>query len=119
MHPSGGGKSLIRYVYSVLLRAVSLTIVPVLSLGADLVVKVRDKSSYTCGRVISIHMDEITNESDASSIIRSTLAFPNDTKKTVMLLSSSQFIGDKPHRKKFVRLLLEKKLLRLVAINEI
>ena len=40
VHPTGGGKSLVRDVHSVLFRGVSLTIVPVLSLGADLSIKV-------------------------------------------------------------------------------
>ena len=38
---TGGGKSLVRDVHSILFRGVSLTIVPVLSLGADLSIKVK------------------------------------------------------------------------------
>jgi len=119
VHQTGGGKSLVRDVYSVLFRGVSLTIVPVLFLGADLTVKVRDKVSQARGRVISIHLDEITDERDASSIVRSTLALLNDTKKTIMLFASPQTIIDKPYWKRFIRLLVEKKLLRLVAVDEI
>ena len=39
VHPTGGGKLLVRDIHSVLFRGVSLTIVPVLSLGADLAEK--------------------------------------------------------------------------------
>ena len=99
VHPNGGGKSLVRDEYLVLFRGVSLTIVPVLSLGANLAVKVRDKASQACGRVISVHLDEISNKPDASSLIKSTLAFPNDTKKTVMLFESAQTIIDRPYWK--------------------
>ena len=119
VHPTGGGKSLVRDVHSVLFRGVSLTIVPVLSLGADLAAKVRQKASQACGRVISIHLDEITNPSDASSVIESTLGLPMNTNKTIMLFASPQAIVDKAHWKRFVRLLIEKKLLRLVAVDEI
>lgn len=58
-------------------------IVPVLSLGAHLVVKVRQKVSQAGGRVIS---DEITNESDAISIINSTLGLPMNTQKLLCCL---------------------------------
>ena len=67
-----------------------MTIVPVLSLGADLAVKVRDKASQGCGRVISIHLDEIADERDTSLIIRSTLALPNNRKTNIMLFASPQ-----------------------------
>ena len=45
VHPTGGGKSLVRDVHSVLFRGVSLTVVPMLSLGVDLSMKVREKAS--------------------------------------------------------------------------
>ena len=97
VRPTGGGKSLVRDVYSVLFRGVSLTIVPVLSLGSDLAVNVWDKSSHsTCGCVISIHLEEITNESDVSSIIRSTLALPNDKKDSYVVCLASVHSGKTP-----------------------
>ena len=43
VHPTGSGKSLARDVRSVIFRGVSLTIVPALSLGADLAVNIRQK----------------------------------------------------------------------------
>ena len=49
IHPTGVGKSLLRDVHSVLFRGVSSTIVPVLSLGADLCQKVRQKESQGYG----------------------------------------------------------------------
>ena len=108
VHPTGGGKSLVRDVHSVLFWGVSLTIVPVLSLGADLAAKVRQKASQACGRVISFHLDEIRNTSDASSVIESTLGLPMNTNKAIMLFVSPQAIVDKAHWKEFVRLLIEK-----------
>ena len=94
-------------------------IVPVSSLGAALAKKVKQKVSQTCSRIISIHLDEITSHGDATSIIESTLALPLNTKKTVILFSSLQAIVDKPHWKRFVWLLVQIKLLRLIVVDEI
>jgi len=54
VYPMGGGKSLVQDNHSVLFRTISLTIVPVLSLGADFSIKVKQKASQACGRVIYI-----------------------------------------------------------------
>jgi len=47
IQPTGGGKSLVRDVYSVLFRGVSLTIVPILSLGANQKEKINCSSYLT------------------------------------------------------------------------
>ena len=65
IHLTGWGESLVRDIHSVLFRGVSLAIVPVLFLGADLCQKVRQKVSQGCGWVVSIHLDEIHNVNDA------------------------------------------------------
>ena len=99
VHPNGGGKSLVQDVHVTLFRRVSLTIVPVLSLGANLSLKVRQRASHGCGGVVSIHIDEIQNIVDAKGIINSIEALPLDTKKTscfLPLLKSwwTRFIGN-------------------------
>ena len=119
VHPTGGGKSLVRDVHSVLFRGVSLTIVPVLALGVDLSGKVREKASQGCGRVVSIHLDEIRNITDAEEIIDSVGKLSLDTQKTIMLFASPQALIDKPYWKRFVRDLIDKKILRLIAVDEI
>ena len=110
---------MVRDVHSVLCRGVSLTIVPVLSLGADQQKKVIDKANQSCGRVISIHLDEIKNPTAAKEIIKRTLLLTDDTKKTILLFASPQAIVDKPHWKQFIQDLTKRKLLRLVAVDEI
>ena len=119
VHPTGGGKSLVRDVHSVLFRGVSLTVVPVLSLGADLSEKVRQKASQGCGRVISIHLDEIQNSVDALEIIESIESLPNNTQKTIMLFASPQALIDKLHWKRFVNRLIKNNMLRFIAVDEI
>ena len=119
VHPTGGGKSLVRDVHSTIFRGISLTMVPVLSLGADLALKVRQKASQVCGRVSSIHIDEIQNLTDAKRIIDSIEALPLNTMKTVMLFASPQALVDKPYWKKFIAGLIDSKMLRLIAVDEI
>ena len=119
VHPTGGGKSLVRDVHSTIFRGISLTIVPVLSLGADLAIKVRQKASQVCGRVTSIHIDEIQNLTDAKRIIDSIEALPLNTMKTVMLFASPQALVDKPYWKKFIAGLIDSKMLRFIAVDEI
>ena len=119
VHPTGGGKSLVRDVHSTLFRGVSLTIVPVLSLGADMAIKVRLKASQSCGRVVSIHLDEVRNIVDAKRIIKSIEALPLDTTKTIMLIASPQALVNKNYWKQFVNGLIKKKMLRFIAVDEI
>ena len=79
VHPTGGGKLLVRDVHSVLFRGMSLTVVPVLSLGEDLSMKVQQKALQGCGRVVSIHLDEVRNAAVAKQIIDSIESLSLDT----------------------------------------
>ena len=93
VYPTGGGKLLVRDVHSTLFRGVTLTIVPVLSLGAYLSLKVRQKTSQSCGRVLSIHLDKIQNVVDAKQMIDSVKALPIDTKKDNHVVCLSSGVG--------------------------
>ena len=108
-----------RDVHSTLFRGVFLTIVPVLSLGADFSLKVRQKASQGYGYVVSIHLDEVQNVVDTKRIIDSVEALLLDTKKTIMLFTSPQTLADKPYWKQFVAGLINKKMMRLIAVDEI
>jgi len=98
-HPSGGGKSLIRDVHSTIFRGISLAIVPVLLLGTDLALRVRQKVYQGCGRVSSMHIEEIQNLTDAKRIVDSIEALPLYTMKTVMIVASLQALVDKSYWK--------------------
>lgn len=69
VHPTGGGKHLVRDVHSVLFHSVSLTVMSVLSLGVYLLEKVRQRAPQGRGRVILIHLDDIQNHIDVSKTI--------------------------------------------------
>ena len=78
---TGGGKSLVRDIHSVMFRGVSLTIVPLLALGADQTSKVTTKSIQTFGDVLAVYLDEIHNLSDQQGLVKSILSLPLYTKK--------------------------------------
>ena len=59
VRPTGGGKSLVRDVYSIIRAGVCLTITPLLSLGADQVEKIKINSKNSSGSIGAIHLDEI------------------------------------------------------------
>ena len=105
-------------VYSVLFRGVSLMIVLVFSLVADLSSKVRQKAPQGCRRVISMHLDEVKNV-DAQKIIHCIKALPINRQKTVMLFASPQSLFDKIHWKLFVHGLIHKKMLCFMTVGEI
>lgn len=69
--------------------------------------------------MVSIHLDEIQNISDAKIIIYSIELLPVSTKKTVMLFASPQALVDKSYWKQFITGLIEKKMLRLIAVDKI
>jgi hypothetical protein len=58
--PTGGGKSLLRDVCGITLGGVTLTIVPLLSLGADQTQKVNSRASLDCLTVVAFHLDELS-----------------------------------------------------------
>ena len=69
----------------------------------------RQKSSQGCGRVLSIHLDEVQKVVDTKRVIDSVEALPIDTKKTIMMFASPQAFVDMPYWKRFVAGLINKK----------
>ena len=61
---TSGGKSLVWDIHSVIFCGISLTIVPLLALGADETSKVCNKCIQTSGDVLAVHLDKIHNASD-------------------------------------------------------
>ena len=116
---TGGGKSLVRDIHSVMFRGVSLTIVPLLALGADQTSKVITKTIQTSGDVLAVHLDEIHNMSDQQRLVESILALPLATRKTIMIFSSPQKIVNDKIWMGFLKKIIENGLLRLVCIDEV
>ena len=81
---TGGGKSMVRDVHSVMFRAVSLTIVPILSLGADQCMKMNSRAKQTSDDVVAIHLDEVRSPHQASHIIEKIKSYSMNTNKRMV-----------------------------------
>ena len=76
VRPTGGGKSSVRDVYSIMNGGFSLTITPLLSLGADQESKITLKARQTTGNIISVHLDEIRSSADQNTLVTMLKAIP-------------------------------------------
>jgi superfamily II DNA helicase RecQ len=89
----GGGKSMVHDVFSVLNAGVSLTITPLLSLGADQEEKVNAaKSTMMFGTIAAIHLDKIWAKHEQESIIKDILSQLSMSNTTTFLFSAPQAI---------------------------
>ena len=95
VRPTGGGKSSVRDVYSVMNGSISLTITPLLALGADQDEKISLKAKQTSGTVASVHLDEIRRKSDQQELVCLIQALPDKSHTTLFIFSSPQAILNK------------------------
>ena len=120
VRPTGGGKSAVRDVYSVMNGGFSLTITPLLSLGADQEEKITLKAKHTTGRVLSVHLDEVRSLAVQQEVIKELKAIPHDGHTTVVLFSSPQAILNKTFLwKAFLSWLIESRRLSMVCVDEV
>ena len=120
VRPTGGGKSAVRDTFAVLLAGVTLTITPLLSLGADQAKKVLLNASVEFGSVTAFHHDEMKDPATMQmDLVEKLLSLPSDTTKTVLLFMSPQALQNNTCWQVLVKKLLISCLLRFVALNEI
>jgi superfamily II DNA helicase RecQ len=99
---------------------VSLTITPLLSMGADQQAKIELKAKQTAGKVVSIHLDEIQALADQNAIILMIKALPADRHTMVILFSSPQaFVNKKSPWSELVDKLIKNDHLSMVCIDEL
>jgi hypothetical protein len=94
--PTGGGKSLVRDVCGVCFRGITLTIIPLLSLGTDQSFKGFTKPSQDDGVITALHLDEMSSRglTDLASYLSSLRP---KTAKTLFLFSSPQLTRCAPN----------------------
>jgi superfamily II DNA helicase RecQ len=117
--PTGGGKSAVRDTLGVILAGVVLTISPLLSLAADQADKVRSRASQEFGNVLSFHLDEIRDRDEQLAVAASISNMVSKTTQTVFLFASPQVFVNNPIWRKLLDAIIQKKLLRFVAVDEI
>jgi superfamily II DNA helicase RecQ len=88
--PAGDGKSYVHDVHAVMRGGFSLTITPLVALGADQEEKITSKAKHTAGILLSIHLDEIWSLSNQEKLIKQLKLLPPDGHTTCMLFSSPQ-----------------------------
>ena len=120
VRPTGGGKSSVRDVHGVVNGGVSLTITPLLSLGADQEEKMRARAKQTEGPVVPIHLDEVRSLSDQARIVEHIKTLSRDSHATVFLFSSPQAICNKKFLwKELLHWLIDNNLLSMVTVDEV
>ena len=87
VRPTGGGKSSVRDVYSLMRGGVSLTISPLLSLGADQEEKLKVKAKQHLGPVCPIHIDEFRSVGEQNKTVSKIKGLLNDGDITVFIFS--------------------------------
>jgi superfamily II DNA helicase RecQ len=120
VRPTGGGKSATRDVTGLLLGScVVLTIVPLLSLGADQTLKIKQYENDNNLPVTPIHIDEEKDPRERDRIIQWLLRPPLDTAtETVLLFASPQAIVNSVQWQSAIKLLLQRRRLRFIAVDE-
>ena len=119
VRPTGGGKSSVRDVYSVMCAGVSLTITPLLSLGADQTQKIRQNASTNGGPVHAYHLDELRCPQAQQLLSDQLLSLSINTDTTVFLFSSPQAIVNNQVWRPMIDSLIAKRLLSMLCIDEV
>ena len=114
---TGGGKSLVLGLVSVLCAGVTVVLVPLLALTADQLARFNN-ADQSRGVVHAIHLDE-TDQSDLDGEVVPMLDdLPRDTSSTVLLLTSPQKLATEKRVRDALLRCAGRGTLRVVAIDE-
>ena len=114
---TGGGKSLILAMTSIIVAGISVVIVPLLALTANQLARLnRAVSKY--GAVTAIHLDETSKDDLLHRVIPKMDSLPSNTSSTLILLCSPQALATDKDLLAAVLRAYQRKILRLVAIDE-
>jgi superfamily II DNA helicase RecQ len=120
VRPTSGGKSSVRDVYSVMCAGVSLTITPLLSLGADQTQKIRRNTSIVNGGPVhAYHIDELQCPRAKKLLSDQLISLLFDADVTVFLFSSPQAIVNNQIWRPIIDSLITKRLLSMLCIDEV
>jgi superfamily II DNA helicase RecQ len=120
VRPTGGGKSSVREVYSVMCACVSLTITLLLSLWADQTQKIWQNTSTKAGGPLHAdHLDDFLCPQAQQLLSDQLILLLINTNTTVFIFSSPQAIVKNQVWHIMVDSVMAKRLLSRVCINEV
>jgi superfamily II DNA helicase RecQ len=119
VRPTGGGKSSVRDVFSLMNGGVSLTISPLLSLGADQEEKLKAKAKQTLGPVCPIHIDEFRCVVEQKQTVAKIKGLLKDGSTTVFIFSSPQAIVKNKIWCELIDYLIYNQRLSMVCVDEV
>jgi len=117
---TGGGKSLVRDTVAAANGGITLSISPLLSLGADqesnLNLGVRDGG----GAIAAYHLDEFSHHKENQrAIVKEVLATDDDKRKTIVLFASPQAVAKNDVWREMIHEIIKRRMLRLVCVDEV
>jgi hypothetical protein len=117
--PTGGGKSIARDSFSAGQGHISWCISPLLSLGADQVIKINENSARGDGAVVAFHLDHYRQPPQQRAICQRIAQISGVSNSTVCITSSPQaLVNNKLYYSLYCEL-LRKDLLKLLTIDEL
>jgi hypothetical protein len=117
--PTSYGKSAIRDCHAVAVAGVTLTIVPLLSIGTDQASKLHAFSKPETGLIHSFNLDDYRTEGTRRAFCDRIEQLPLFTKQSVLLFCSPQTIVGSEVLQGFIKRIIRTKLLRLLCIDEV
>jgi superfamily II DNA helicase RecQ len=117
--PTGGGKSIARDSFAAGQGSVSWCISPLLSLGADQVIKINDNSVRGDGAVVAFHLDHYRHPTQQRAICKRVAKINGLSKTTVCITSSPQALVNNQLYYALFRELITKDSLKLLTVDEL
>ena len=115
---TGGGKTLTMYLTAVSVGGITLVIIPLLSLTANQLERIK-RSMQKEGAVVAVHLDDASMQDVKESVIPAMNEFPHNSSTTMMILCSPQFIANNIHFRNALLRARDRAVLRLIVIDEV
>jgi hypothetical protein len=117
--PTGGGKSIARDSFAAGQGHVSWCISPLLSLGADQVIKINQNSASGDGAVVAFHLDHYRHRAQQQAIAERIGKITGDSNTTVCITSSPQALVNNKVYYALYCALIQKDSLKLLTVDEL
>jgi hypothetical protein len=118
IQPTGNGKSRVRDTVGIILMGISLTIIPLLSLGGDQFRKTIERCLHK--NVTAFHLDELVKRpGQMQRLIAKIDSLSSECRGTIFLFCSPQLLSNHPDVFSFILRCNERNILRQIALDEI